>query len=99
MMILPWPSLAISEIERVLRPGGRCFIAEPLPHPLASIPLRLLRTAADLTHTTGRASYREPNAPRLFAPPAFTRLISAVDWAQTVVWSDRRYQYAVCTKR
>lgn len=98
MTILPWPWLAISEFERVLRPGGRCFIAEPLPHPLARLPLRLLWAAAGLTRDPNRASYREPNMPRLFELAAFARLVSSPGWAEVNVWSDRRYQYAVCTK-
>jgi ubiquinone/menaquinone biosynthesis C-methylase UbiE len=98
MTILPWPQRAIFEIERVLRPGGRCFIAEPLPHPLARVPLRLLWAAADLARGSSRASYREPVAPHLLEPPAFGRLVSSVAWADVTIWSDRRYQYALCTK-
>jgi ubiquinone/menaquinone biosynthesis C-methylase UbiE len=98
--ILSDPRRAITEMHRVLHSGGRCFIAEPRPHPLARIPLNLMWTAASVATITdrGHGRYREPGEPRLLEPHEFTRLIATQPWDNIRVWTDHRYQYAVCTK-
>ena len=100
MTILPDPARAVSEIHRVLRPNGRCFVAEPRPHPIAHIPLDMLWAAAGIARLVNRhqVRYSEPIAPTLLEPTEFTELIAAQPWRKSRIWTDGRYQYAVCTK-
>jgi arsenite methyltransferase len=98
--ILPEPERAIAEIHRVLRPGGRFFIAEPRPHPVARLPLDMLWLAAEVSHLLQRdqASYREPGVPCLLAQHEFRALIAGRPWEQALLWTAGRYQYALCAK-
>jgi len=100
MTILPAPERAVSEIHRVLRPGGRCFIAEPRPHPITHLPLDLLWAAAGIARFVHRSQvcYREPVAPTLLETAEFSDLIASQPWRETCIRTDGRYQYAVCTK-
>ena len=100
MTILPDPERAVSEIHRVLQPDGRCFIAEPRPHPIAHIPLDMLWAAAGIARLVNRrpTCYREPVAPTLLETTEFAALISSQPWRQAHIFTDGRYQYAVCTK-
>ncbi len=98
--VLPDPARAVSEIHRVLRSGGRCFIAEPRPHPIAHIPLNLLWMAAGISRifSRGHVCYREPVAPTLLETDEFQELFTSQPWRDARVWADGRYQYAVCAK-
>jgi ubiquinone/menaquinone biosynthesis C-methylase UbiE len=95
------PERLLEEIHRVLRPGGRCFIAEPKPHPFAVLPLRILWSAVRLSdRMDGRiATYREPKMPRLLPEVEFNLLMHSQTWARIDRWSDHRYNYAVCEKQ
>lgn len=98
--VLPEPQRVVHEIHRVLRPGGRCFIAEPRPHPIARVPLDLLWAAAGISRVFDRRRicYQEPVAPALMESAQFGGLIRSQSWYATSITSDRRYQYAVCIK-
>ena len=61
--VLPNRRQAVAEMHRVLRPGGRCFIAEPRWAFWASIPLFMMWLLAGLTHF--KNGYREPTRARV----------------------------------
>ncbi len=98
--VLPDPARTLSEVHRVLKPGGHCFIAEPRPHPIARIPLDVMWAVAGITSAVNRrhAWYREPVTPTLLTLDEFTGLITSQPWKTVRIWVDGRYQYAVGTK-
>lgn len=98
--VLPNPALAVSEIHRVLLSNGRCFIAEPRPHPIAHVPLGIMWLVAGTANllNRGQVCYREPDVPTLLQTSAFFDLVSSQPWREMHIWADGRYQYAVCTK-
>lgn len=98
--VLPDPERAIAEIHRILRPGGRFFIAEPRPHPIARLPLEVMWAAARINRLGrgGHVSYREPDAPFLLPPEDFVALIGSRSWEPARHWTAGRYQYALCAK-
>lgn len=90
----------IGEIHRVLRPGGRCFVAEPRSALRAAVPLHALRIRARLSELQGSlGNYREPAGISVMSPGEFGTLIGSQCWAATRRWQDTWYQYAVCEKR
>ena len=94
--VLPERELAIAEMYRVLRPGGRCFIAEPRHAFRASVPLVAMWILARLTHSPN--GYREPHKAIVLPYAKFARLCATQPWRQCDCWQDGRYQYALCEK-
>jgi arsenite methyltransferase len=94
--VLPSRRQAVAEMFRVLRPGGRCFIAEPRWAFWASIPLFTLWLLATLTHF--RNGYREPSRARVLSMREMNRLFATQPWRKMETWRDGRYQYALCEK-
>ncbi len=89
----------IEEMHRVLRPGGRCFVAEPRSALRAAVPLRALRLRARLSDLHGGpGSYREPGEISVMTSEEFGGLICSQPWSATQRWQDTWYQYAVCEK-
>jgi arsenite methyltransferase len=89
----------IEEIHRVLKPGGRCFVAEPRSAIRAAVPLHALRLRARLSEFYGSlGSYREPAEISVMTSDEFGALIGSQSWAATQRWPDTWYQYAVCEK-
>jgi arsenite methyltransferase len=90
----------IEEIHRVLRPGGRCFVAEPRSAIRVALPLYALRMRARLSEILGSlGSYKEPTEITVMTSDEFGTLIGSQSWAATQRWQDTWYQYAVCEKR
>jgi arsenite methyltransferase len=87
---------AIGEMHRVLKPGGRCFIAEPRYAVWASIPLVAMWLLASATHSDN--GYREPRKATVFSPAEFEKIFSARPWRRVKTWQAGRYQYAFCEK-
>ncbi|HET9417810.1 MAG TPA: class I SAM-dependent methyltransferase [Chthoniobacterales bacterium] len=95
--VLPDCARAVAEMHRVLKSGGRCFIAEPRYALWASIPLTAMWLLARMTHSGN--GYREPRKATVFSPTTFEKLFSSQPWRRVKTWHDGRYQYALCEKR
>jgi arsenite methyltransferase len=87
---------AITEMHRVLRPGGRCFVAEPRYRFWASLPLFGMWLLASTTHSHN--GYREPRKATVYSGNEFANLFASQPWNQVKIWRDGRYQYALCQK-
>jgi ubiquinone/menaquinone biosynthesis C-methylase UbiE len=94
--ILPEREYAIAEMFRVLRPGGRCFVAEPRKVIRASVPLFAMWMLASITGF--KNGYREPSKATVLSPAKFERLFHTQPWREINTWQDGRYQYALCEK-
>jgi ubiquinone/menaquinone biosynthesis C-methylase UbiE len=94
--ILPEQDRAVAEMYRVLKPGGRCFIAEPRNAFRASIPLFAMWLLAGVNRSQN--GYREPYKATVFSPYAFKNLFPAQPWKNIRIWQEGRYQYALCEK-
>src|SRR5256714_3566772 len=94
--VLPNRRRAVAEMFRVLRPGGRCFIAEPRWAFWASIPLFTMWLLAGLTHF--KNGYCEPSRARVLSTREMNRLFASQPWRKVETWWEGRYQYALCAK-
>lgn len=94
--ILPERQRAVAEMFRVLKTGGRCFIAEPRYAFWASIPLFSMWLLARVIHSGN--GYREPTRATVLNIRAFEELFNHLSWRSVRVWQDGRYQYALCEK-
>jgi ubiquinone/menaquinone biosynthesis C-methylase UbiE len=94
--ILSDPARAVAQMYRVLKPGGRCFIAEPRYAVWASIPLFAMWLLASMTHSGN--GYREPRTAKVFPSSSFEKIFAAHPWIELKTWRDGRYQYALCRK-
>lgn len=94
--VLPDQERAIAEMHRVLRPGGRCLIAEPRYAFWASLPLLAMWLLAGVTRMHN--GYCEPRYATVLSPAAFKKLFASQPWRQVKTWQDGRYQYALCEK-
>lgn len=87
---------AVSEMFRVLKSGGRCFIAEPRYAFWASIPLTAMWLLASAHHSGN--GYREPRKATVLEHGEFTKLFQRFPWKSVRTWREGRYQYALCEK-
>ena len=94
--VLPEQRRAVTEMFRVLKSGGRCFIAEPRYVFWASIPLFSMWLLASLIHSGN--GYREPTKATVLDAKAFKELFADLPWKSVRIWQDGRYQYALCEK-
>lgn len=91
LMVLPDPAAALAEAHRVLKPGGRCFIAEPRSPLRGSLPL----VAMQLMGGRGGAGAHVHVLP----DRDLDRMLAAVPWRIVSRHRDRWYSYAVCEKQ
>jgi arsenite methyltransferase len=94
--VLAEPERAVAEMFRVLKGGGRCFIAEPRFKFWASIPLFIMRVVASVSAQANGC--REPSAVTVFSAERFERLFRTAPWQEVRLWQNGRYQYALCQK-
>lgn len=92
--VLPEAERVVAETFRVLKPGGRAFIAEPRFRLWASLPLFAMRIFAGVNGL----KYQEPTVARIFWPREFEELVRTQPWCSVQVWQAGRYQYALCEK-
>ena len=96
-LIVPRKEAVLREIFRVLRPGGRCFIAEPTSGFRTRIPLSCMWLLSKLTSSPA-GKYREPRQADVMSRSNFSALIHSQPWKSVAIEYDAWYQYAVCTK-
>lgn len=96
LTILPARETVVAEMFRILRPCGRCFIAEPRYTFWASLPLFAMWMLASLTRYEN--GYREPRRASVLSRHSFDGLFAAQPWKNVRTWQDGRYQYALCEK-
>ncbi|MEO6802954.1 MAG: class I SAM-dependent methyltransferase [Granulicella sp.] len=96
-LIVPNKQAVLSEIFRVLRPGGRCFIAEPTSGFRARVPLSCMWILSKISSSPA-GKYREPQQVEVMSPLDFTALIDSQPWESVDITYDGWYQYAVCVK-
>jgi ubiquinone/menaquinone biosynthesis C-methylase UbiE len=87
----------LREVFRVLRPGGKCFVAEPISEFRANIPIRCMQL---LNALSGKPSSNCPvlRTAGVMTRPSFAGMIQSQPWATSILGEDGRYQYAVCGK-
>ena len=96
-LIVPDKEQIVREIYRVLRPGGRCFIAEPTSGFRTRLPLAVMWLLSRLT-TSPAGKYREPQQADVMSRPDFETLVESQPWRKVDLQYDGWYQYAVCEK-
>ncbi len=96
-LIVPDKEGIVREIFRVLKPSGRCFIAEPTSGFRTRLPLALMWLLARLT-TSPAGKYREPQQADVMTRPDFAALIASQPWLSVSLEYDGWYQYAVCER-
>jgi arsenite methyltransferase len=100
--ILLDPDRVLEEIHRVLKPGGRSFIAEPRSALRAEVPLRamwlLARLAATVPSRRRPKSYLEPGGVFVMSLDEFGALLDSQAWVSVRRWQDIWYHYAACEK-
>jgi arsenite methyltransferase len=97
LMVVEDRAQALQQIFSALRPGGRCFIAEPTSALRAALPLscmwlfaRLMGDSSSRFHESGRAA--------VLNPQEFRSLVGSQPWSSVSLWQDSWYQYAVCDR-
>ena len=96
-LIVPQREAVLSEVFRVLKPGGRCFIAEPTSGFRTRIPLGCMWLLSKLTSSPA-GKYREPRQAEVMTAPDFEALMRSQRWGGVHLAYDGWYQYAVCVK-
>jgi len=97
-LIVPAREAVVQEIFRVLKPGGRCFIAEPTSGFRTRIPLSCMWILSKFPYTPA-GGYREPHQAEVMSRTDFSNLIYSQAWGHVEIEYDGWYQYAVCQKR
>ncbi len=88
---------ALREIFSALRPGGRCFIAEPTSALRAMVPLSCMWLFARLMGDWS-TRFHEPWRAAVLKQEEFQSLIASQPWGTVSLWQDNWYQYAVCDR-
>lgn len=96
-LVVPNREDVMREIFRVLRPGGKCFVAEPVQSARTQFPLSAMWLLAKLSSFT-KVPYVEPHRVTTMTQSEFHALVESQPWAQVHFRREGRYQSAVCTK-
>jgi arsenite methyltransferase len=96
LMVVGDRTSALREIFSALRPGGRCFIAEPRSALRAMLPISCMWLVA---RVMGDWSTRfQSGRAAVLNQDEFQSLISSQPWGTVSLWQDNWYQYAVCDR-
>jgi ubiquinone/menaquinone biosynthesis C-methylase UbiE len=96
-LIVPEREAVVREIFRILRPGGRCFVAEPTSGFRTQIPLSCMWLLSKFPYTPA-GGYREPRQADVMSRDDFDVLMRSQPWERVELEYDGWYQYAVCQK-
>jgi arsenite methyltransferase len=88
---------ALREIHSSLRPGGRCFIAEPTSALRAGLPLWGMQLLARMMGDWS-THFHQPGQTAVLKQHEFRSLIASQPWSSVSLWQDNWYQYAVCDR-
>lgn len=90
----------VAEVHRVLRPGGRCFVAEPRSSLRAGVPIAAMRVASWLGSAAPGPRPGAAGADRVevLGRADFATLIRSRPWQRLSEWADATYQYALLEK-
>ncbi len=97
LMVVSDRTQAVREIFSALRPGGRCFIAEPTSALRAALPFSCMWLFARLMGDWS-TRFQEPGRAAVLNPHEFRALIASQPWSSVTLWQDNWYQYAVCDR-
>jgi ubiquinone/menaquinone biosynthesis C-methylase UbiE len=87
---------AIAEIFRVLKPGGRLFLAEPTATFKTQLPLSAMRLASCLKRSVRPQTFQQ--APEILASQEFEDVVHSQPWGSVSIQMYGDYQCAVCKK-
>ena len=90
----------LAEAHRVLRPGGRCFVAAPRSSLRAGIPIAAMPLASWLgSGPSGpRRAIASADRVEVLDSDTFGALLRSQPWQRLSEWADADYQYAVLDK-
>jgi len=91
---------ALTEMHRVLKPSGRCFVAEPASSTATLATMVALRVAGWLAapHTTELTIAPATRWPTCLSEGAFSTLAASLPWVSLRVVREHGYHYAIGVK-
>lgn len=96
LVIVDKRSTVISEIFRVLKPGGRLFLVEPTANLKTQFPLAAMRLARRFIRSTGHETF--PKKAKILSSLEFGDLVRSQPWSKVSIRMYGDYQCAVCEK-
>jgi arsenite methyltransferase len=86
----------MAEMFRVLKPGGRLFLAEPTANLKTQLPLSAMRFATYFMRSARRKTF--PQTAEILASGDFEDLVRSQPWRNVSIQMHGDYQCAVCEK-
>jgi ubiquinone/menaquinone biosynthesis C-methylase UbiE len=98
LFLIVWDREAVlSEIFRLLKPGGRCFLAEPTTRFKTRLPMWAMLLAGRVTHESHPIRTGLFDS-RVMSHQDFHCLLHSQPWRHIEMTARNGYQYAVCVK-